>query len=157
MANTLHIEQVASSEMSMDLLLEADPYEAKVHEYLADGLCFVAKVGSGLVGVYVLQWQARTTLELMNIAVQPRRQGEGIGAKMLRHAIETARQLGAKRLEVGTGTFGYQLAFYQKAGFRVFAVDRDFFLHAYPQPVWENGIQHKDMLRLAIEFEVEKR
>jgi hypothetical protein len=39
----------------------------------------------------------------------------GIGALLLRHAIEQAWQLGAQRLELGTGTFGHQLTFYQRA------------------------------------------
>lgn len=51
----------------------------------------------------------------MNIAVAAGHQGRGIGALLLRHAIEQARQLGAQRLELGTGTFGHQLTFYQRA------------------------------------------
>ena len=56
-------------------------------------------------------------------------------------------------LEVGTGSFGYQLSWYQRAGFRVFAIERDFFLENYPEPIYECGIQLKDMLRLALEYE----
>ncbi|WP_331435775.1 hypothetical protein [Photobacterium gaetbulicola] len=51
---------------------------------------------------------------------------------------------------MGTGTFGYQLAFYQREGFRVVGIDKDFFLDHYDEPVMENGIQHKDMLRLQL-------
>jgi protein-L-isoaspartate O-methyltransferase len=60
--------------------------------------------------------------------------------------------MGARRLEVGTGSFGYQLAWYQRAGFRVFAVERDFFLDNYEEPIFEDGIQLKDMLRLAVDY-----
>ncbi len=60
--------------------------------------------------------------------------------------------MGARRLEVGTGTFGYQLTWYQRNGFRVFAVERDFFLANYEEPIYENGIQLKDMLRLAVDY-----
>ncbi len=60
--------------------------------------------------------------------------------------------MGARRLEVGTGTFGYQLAWYQREGFRVFAVERDFFLVNYEEPIYENNIQLKDMLRLAVDY-----
>jgi ribosomal protein S18 acetylase RimI-like enzyme len=88
----------------------------------------------------------------MNIAVAPEHQRQGIGCKLLSHAIETARLRGAKKLLVGTGTFGYQLMFYQRAGFRVVSVERDFFLTNYSEPIFEHGIQHKDMLRLEIEF-----
>lgn len=58
----------------------------------------------------------------------------------------------AARLEVGTGTFGHQLAFYQRLGFRVTHVDRGFFLDNYDAPIFEDGIQHKDMLRLTLDY-----
>jgi len=89
---------------------------------------------------------------LMNIAVSPSTQRNGIGAQLLKYVIEIARESGAQRLEVGTGTFGYQLTFYQRQGFRVERIDKDFFLKNYPEPIIENGIQHKDMLRLALEL-----
>jgi hypothetical protein len=54
---------------------------------------------------------------------------------------------------VGTGTFGYQLAWYQRAGLRVQAVVRDFFLDQYDEPIVEDGIRHRDMLRLAVVLE----
>ena len=50
-------------------------------------------------------------------------------------------------------SFGYQLAWYQREGFRVFAIERDFFLENYPEPIYEQGIQLKDMLRLVVECE----
>ncbi|CDI94197.1 IAA acetyltransferase [Pseudomonas aeruginosa PA38182] len=54
------------------------------------------------------------------------------------------------RIELGTGTFGYQLAFYQRVGFRVDKVVKNYFLDNYDQPIYEMGIQHKDMLRLSL-------
>jgi hypothetical protein len=66
--------------------------------------------------------------------------------------IERVKESGAKQLVVGTGTFGYQLTFYQRQGFRVESINKDFFLENYTEPVIENGIQHKDMFRLILEF-----
>lgn len=136
----------------MPLLLLADPSRAKVEAYLARSRCFVARVGAEVVGAYVITPLGEGALELMNIAIAEPAQGRGLGKRLLAHAIETARSLGANRLEVGTGTFGYQLAFYQRAGFRVDRIDKDFFLTHYEAPIFEDGIQHKDMLRLALSF-----
>lgn len=86
----------------------------------------------------------------MNIAVAPSRQQRGIGTTLLGHVISVFREEGACRLEVGTGTFGYQLAFYQRQGFRVTGIDTNFFLTNYPEPIFEDGIQLKDMLRLTL-------
>ena len=105
------------------------------------------------VGAYVVQRMDPGIYELMSIAVSPEQQRKGIGTILLKHAVATFGDLDARRLEVGTGSFGYQLAWYQREGFRVFAVERDFFLEHYPEPIYEQGIQLKDMLRLAVEYE----
>lgn len=146
----LKIFSIAVAEVPMNLLLEADPSEEKVKAYLAKSHCFVGTLNEKVVGVFVLQPIDEQIIELMNIAVDPKYQGKGIGKKLLHQAIEAAKKLKAERLELGTGTFGYQLAFYQKAGFRVDSIAKDFFLKNYTEPIFEMGIQHKDMLRLAM-------
>lgn len=148
----LLIEAFAPDKAPMELLLDADPNESRVKKYMVDGHCFQASIDNQVVGACVICPIDSETLEIMNIAVTPDRQGEGIGSRLLRHAIGFAREQDAKRLELGTGTFGYQLAFYQKAGFRAYAVERDFFIDNYDAPIIESGIQHKDRLRLAIEL-----
>ena len=148
----LIIQSVPTEQAPMELLLEADPSEDMVRKYLAHSHCFVARRADKTVGVYVLCPLQDSIMELMNIAVEPANQRQGIGSLLLRHAISSARDLGAKRLEVGTGSFGYQLTFYQKAGFRVYAVECDYFLIHYDEPIIEAGIQHRDRLRLALEW-----
>jgi ribosomal protein S18 acetylase RimI-like enzyme len=84
--------------------------------------------------------------------VDPAHQKSGYGTALLKWVIECCRNAGARRLEVGTGTFGYQLAFYQRHGFRVTRIDHDFFVNNYPEPIFEDGIQLFDMLRLALKY-----
>ena len=137
----------------MDLLLLADPSKTKVEGYLRQSKCFVAKLKGRAVGACIVKQISAEVHELMNISVAPEHQKKGIGKELLQHAINSTRKLKAKRLEVGTGTFGYQLAFYQREGFRVDAIDRDFFLVNYEEPIYEDGIQLKDMLRLVLRFD----
>jgi ribosomal protein S18 acetylase RimI-like enzyme len=136
----------------MELLLLADPSEDKVRGYLPDSDCFVACDNGAVVGACVVQPLGDGVHELMSIAVQPSRQQRGYGSALLGWVIGFFREAGARRIEVGTGTFGYQLAFYQRHGFRVTAIDRDFFVNNYPEPIFEDGIQLFDMLRLTLEF-----
>lgn len=145
-----NIVSVPPEEAPMRLLLEADPSEDNVRKYLEGSLCYVAMESGAPVGVCVLGPIGEGSLELYNIAVSPGLQGQGIGTALLRHVIAEAGTRGVGRIEVGTGTFGYQLAFYQRAGFRVEGVIRDFFLDNYGEPIFEMGIQLKDMLRLAL-------
>ncbi|MGG5871395.1 GNAT family N-acetyltransferase [Pseudomonas peli] len=149
----IHIRACSAAQLPMALLLEADPHLAHVQAYLADSHCYLAERDGVAVGVYVLQARRPGTLELMNIAVDPSCQAQGIGTQLLQHALHCAKQLGATRLEVATGSFGHQLTFYQRAGLRVYAVEPDYFLKNYPEPLFEQGLQHKDRLRLAIDLD----
>lgn len=152
MNSPVRIRACSAAQLPMALLLEADPHLPYVQAYLADGYCYLAERDDVAVGVYVLQARSPGTLELMNIAVDPACQAQGIGRQLLQHALHSAKQLGAMRLEVATGSFGHQLAFYQRAGLRVYAVEPDYFLQHYPEQLFEQGLQHRDRLRLAIDL-----
>ena len=146
------IHCVPPGEVPLPLLLEADPSESNVKTYLDGALCFLAKMQTEKIGACVLNHIAPETLELFNISVRPDMQKRGVGTALLRQVISTAKARGARRIELGTGTFGYQLAFYQRAGFRVQSVVRNHFIDHYDEPIFEMGIQLKDMLRLALEL-----
>jgi ribosomal protein S18 acetylase RimI-like enzyme len=87
-------------------------------------------------------------IELFNISVQPDQQAKGIGSRLLKFTLAQLSEQGFRRVELGTGAFGYQLAFYQRLRFRVDSVIKDYFLDNYTEEIYEEGIQHKDMLRL---------
>ncbi len=149
---SLSIEPIPAVEAPMDLLLLADPSEDKVRAYLAGSTCFAASLGGIVVGVCVVRRCDASVYELMNIAVRPGQQKSGYGTALLQRVIASLGESGANRLDVGTGTFGYQLAFYQRQGFRVSGIDRDFFLDNYPEPIIEDGIRHLDRLRLTLVY-----
>ncbi|MBA2870346.1 ribosomal protein S18 acetylase RimI-like enzyme [Anoxybacillus calidus] len=122
-------------------------------EYIRRGQCFVAEINGQIIGVYVLLPTRPETIELVNIAVDEKQQGKGIGKQLVLHAVENAKQQGYKTMEIGTGNSSIrQLALYQKCGFRITGVDRDFFVKHYPEPIFENGIQCRDMIRLSQEL-----
>ncbi|CAM3280501.1 MULTISPECIES: GNAT family N-acetyltransferase [Brevibacillus] len=134
----------------MSLLLLADPSEKLVEEYLKRGQCYVAELDQRIVGTYVLLPTRPETVELVNLAVDEESQGKGIGKSLVHHAIQLAREIGYKTIEIGTGNSSVgQLALYQKCGFRITGVDRDFFLRHYEEEIYENGIQVVDMIRLS--------
>ncbi|QNK88550.1 MULTISPECIES: GNAT family N-acetyltransferase [Sporosarcina] len=136
-----------------ELLLLADPSREQVELYIANGECRVAEEEGEIVGVYVLVKLGITTMEIINIAVDERIHGRGIGKKLMSDAIQTAKVLGCKFLEVGTGNSSIgQLAFYQKSGFRIDGVIKDFFVDHYEEEIIENGIQCRDMIRLSMEI-----
>ncbi len=146
------IHEVPAAEAPLALLLHADPSEDKLRSYLPESRCFVISLDGAVMGACVVSPRGEGAHELMAIAVDPDHQQAGLGTALLKHVIELFRASGARRLEVGTGTFGYQLAFYQRQGFRVTRIDHDFFVRNYPGPILEDGIQLFDMLRLTLDF-----
>ena len=157
-----HITSMNPAEAPWPLLLLADPSREKVKRYLPRCVCYAARqtaqfTPSGLgalIGVCALQppQDEQAQWELMNMAVSPAWQRNGIGSALLHRAIRELRELGVKELQVGTGSFGDQLLFYQRVGFRVTDIERDFYLLNYTTALWERGVQHKDMLRLTLEL-----
>jgi ribosomal protein S18 acetylase RimI-like enzyme len=147
----MKIRKLQNGEVApIDLLLVADPSQNLVEEYIARGICYVAEDSQKLVGVYVLLPTRPETVELVNIAVVESQQGKGIGKRLVLHALKVAKELGFKTIEIGTGNSSVgQLVLYQKCGFRIVGVDRDFFIRHYPEEIYENGIQCRDMIRLS--------
>lgn len=144
----MKIFQIPPAQAPMALLLEADPSERVIQRYLPSSHCFVGEMDGRLVGVYVLSPVAEQQMELLNIAIAEDCRGCGLGQQLLQDAIARARELGARTLTVGTGTFGYPIEFYQKAGFQIKDVDHGYFLRHYAEPLIEEGQQHKDRVNL---------
>ena len=137
----------------MDLLLLADPSSTNVKGYLEKGECYIGESNLKVVGVYVLLAKTIDDVELMNIAVGEDFQGCGYGKQLVLDAIEKSRQGKFKTIEVCTGNSSIgPLTLYQKCGFRMVGIDRDFFTENYPEAIYENEIQCRDMIRLSLEL-----
>ncbi|WP_152655925.1 GNAT family N-acetyltransferase [Oceanobacillus sp. CFH 90083] len=148
------IRQLRAEEaLPMNLLLLADPSERLVRDYTSRGTCYVLEKEEKMIGVYVLLPTRPDTVELVNVAVDEDYHGQGFGKQLVLHAVQTAKQQGYRTIEIGTGNSGVtQLALYQKCGFRMVSIDRDFFLRHYDEPIFENGIQVVDMVRLEMDL-----
>ncbi|OAB43786.1 GNAT family N-acetyltransferase [Paenibacillus glacialis] len=133
----------------IDLLLLADPEEQAIQAYITRSSCYVKEMDGKVVGTYVILPTRPHTMEIMNIAVEESLQGKGIGKQLIQHAIQTSRELGYTSIEIGTGNSSIpQLYLYQKCGFRIVGIDKDYFTQHYDEPIFENGLQCRDMVRL---------
>ncbi|MDX7695820.1 GNAT family N-acetyltransferase [Aeromonas dhakensis] len=147
--------EMSPNQLPLALLLEADPAEQRIAAYLPGAWGFAALAGNNgneVVGACVAGLVGEQTAEIFNIAVAPNRQQQGIGSGLLRFVLTGLARKGIRRVELGTGSFGHQLTYYQRHGFRVDSVIKDHFLIHYSEPLMEHGIQHKDMLRLYLEL-----
>ena len=142
-----------NEKLPMDLLLLANPSETSIKKYIHKSKVFVTVEDRLVVGVYVLMETAPGKAEIMNVAVAETHQCKGIGKALVQHAIKSARLFGMKSVEIGTGDSSIQqLALYQKCGFRLKEIIHDYFIDNYDEPIFENGIQCRDMVRLQIHF-----
>ena len=137
-------------ELPYDLLAEADPSREAVDDYTRRGKCYGAyNSDDRLVGVCVLLRTRPFTMEVVNLAVHADFQRQGIGKSLIEYTKHKSRSERCTVLEVGTANAGTgQLAFYQKCGFEIDGIDRDFFRRNYPDPIWEAGQLLTDMIYL---------
>ncbi len=139
-------------ERYLPLLLLADESEQQVRSYLQAGDLFVLPDPAATpLGLVLVLPTGDGEAELKAVAVAPEHQGRGVGKRLLAFVLTELRGRGVRRVVVGTGNSGIgQLAFYQKAGFRLWRVERDVFTPArgYPLGLEENGIPLRDMVWL---------
>ncbi|HRP56183.1 GNAT family N-acetyltransferase [Agriterribacter sp.] len=147
----MRIEKISDKDsIPYHLLLLADETTDAIDKYIHDSGIYTIKANGGeSIGVYVLRQVNKDTAEIKNIAVAEAFQNRGIGRLLIDDAIARAREAGYREIIVGTADTGTrQLRFYEKNGFEVFDIKKDFFISNYPQPIYEHGIQLKDMIML---------
>ena len=135
----------------LPLLFLADSAEDHVRAHVDDGHLFALVVDESMVGAVqaVATEGDRDTVELTLVAVGEAHQGKGLGRRRLVLVLEELRGLGFRRALVGTSNAGIgQLAFYQRCGFRMLSVERDYFDadRGYDGTEMENGIVHRDLV-----------
>lgn len=148
MSPSFTIQNEAPSNAPMELLLIADPSEEMINRYIPDSEVFVVKDGSETAGVIVIKVEG-IQAEIMNVAVDENHQGKGTGSALIQHAIGFAKSSGIEKLIIGTAdTSTSQLRLYQKLGFQICHRKQNFFIDHYNEPIYENGVQAKDMIQL---------
>jgi len=136
-------------ELPLELLLLADPSVEQINEYLANGICYVAKLEDQVVGAMVIAPVDSSVTEICNIAVVPSLQGQGIGKQLLRYACQVSQDSEYKSIRIATGNSSIgQLALYQKEGFEIIAIEANHFTLHYQDPIIENGIECKHKIVL---------
>ena len=139
-----------SRERFLSLFLLADESAQHVQSYMNAGDLYVYSSEEDIVAGIVLTIPLEPdVVELKAVAIDPQQQGKGIGKRMLMDVLAALRDVGCRRVVVGTANAAIgQLAYYQKAGFRLLSIERDFFSPArgYAEVIEEAGIRMRDMV-----------
>lgn len=135
------------------LLLEADPSKGMVEIYLEQSDILEVREQKELIGILVLKSNDIQTSEIMNLSVREDCRQKGIGRKLIEQALAFGRTKNDRKIMIATGTTSLSaLLLYQKCGFRVEAVERDYFIQHYAEILIENGVVLRDRLILSQEI-----
>ena len=135
----------------LPLLLLGDEQESMIDRYLEAGELYVLREGESALAVCVVTRPAPDTAEIKNLAVDPRRQRQGLGRRMVDFAVRTYAASCSKLL-VGTGDSPLTVPFYLSCGFRESHRVPNFFTDHYDHPIYECGVQLVDMVYLQREL-----
>ena len=131
----------------LPLLLVGDEQEEMVMRYLPPGslvVCFEPDP----CAVAVVTDEGDGCCELKNLAVEPCRQRQGYGRRMVAFVVRRYAERGYRTLRVGTGETPSTLSFYAQCGFRPAGRIPDFFTRNYDHPIVEEGVLLRDMILL---------
>jgi GNAT superfamily N-acetyltransferase len=131
-------------------LLELADEPEPLREYLQDGDLYglLDPDGDPAAAILVINDEPGVA-ELRAVAVAESVQGQGVGTAMVNAVLTVLAARGVNTALVGSASSGVrQLGFYQRCGFRLTHVERDFFTAAkgYPPDLTENGIAIRDMV-----------
>jgi ribosomal protein S18 acetylase RimI-like enzyme len=131
------------------LLHLAEDSDSQLEAAIDDGVMYVVADDGEHIGVVLALAHAPGEVELRYVAVAASHQRKGIGKAMLAHVAAASREMGAKRILVGTSSADTgNLDFYQRCGFRLQSIERDYFSPArgYPPDFVLNGLPAVDMV-----------
>jgi ribosomal protein S18 acetylase RimI-like enzyme len=132
----------------------ADDSSRQIDAYIDRGRVLAALVDGTVIGhALLLPGDQPDVVELKSIAVLDDLQGRGVGRALVRHAAAACRRDGARALTVTTATADVgNIRFYQRCGFRAYAIRRDAFTEAngYPSGLTADGIPVRDAISFTL-------
>lgn len=136
----------------LPLFEQADDSPTEIRSYIELGDVLVARRDQRIVG-HVQITEAGVDREIKSVAVIESERGLGIGAALVRAALELVFAAGVRRAVVATATADTDnLRFYQRLGFRMDRIERDVFTveRGYPAST-VNGIALRDRIWFSME------
>jgi ribosomal protein S18 acetylase RimI-like enzyme len=139
----------------LPVLSDAEEGKERIRATLLDPTCaaYASWLDDRLAGAAVVRWEEDEPSEIVYIAVISDLRGRGYGKQIIYFLQEELRKRRGYSLIVGTANAALEnIAFYQKCGFRMFEVRRDYFAYIQP-PISEHGIVLRDMLVFRYDLE----
>lgn len=142
-----YLKKIEAKKKNLDLLLLANPGEEAIDKYIDNCEIFEFYHRDILIGQGAVMELSSTTYEIKNFAIYENFHNCGYGKILIKLLCEKYLE-SFKNIEILVGTSEQGVGFYKKCGFQFSHIVKDFFITNYKQPIFENGIQCKDMFYL---------
>ena len=139
----------AGKKAYLDLLLEADPSEAMIDQYLERSDMYVLSAHGQPVSVAVIGQGEDGGYELYNLATERDARGKGYARELVRHLLRLYKPL-CDAIRVGTSRGA--MPFYEKLGFRYVCTREGFFENENYDPALfdEPGLKDMEVLEIKL-------
>ena len=141
--NIIINKEKSDKKQYINLLLEADPSEKMIEEYLKDGDLFVLRYKDDVACIAVVTKLDNDTVELKNIVTKEEFRGKGYAKKMIKYLADNYKQRYKKML---VGTTENNIPFYVKQGFDKYEKTiKNFFIDNYEKEIWDGSLKCTDI------------
>lgn len=132
-----------NKEKYLSLLLEADPEENVVKNYLNSGDMYIGLVDGVVVTEVIITKVNNEECELKNIATNPNYRGKGYAGELIKYVFEEYKNK-FKRMIVGTTE--NMIPYYVLNGFTKYHhTVKNFFVDNYEEEIWDGDLHCIDM------------
>jgi ribosomal protein S18 acetylase RimI-like enzyme len=150
----MQLEIIVSQDTNLlvPILHDADEDDVRTANAIADvaNTTYAAYKENECVGAFMMHWADES--EILYIAIDKTFRGHGYGKVAIAWIIAEAQRRAVHAVIVGTANSSLDnIAFYQKCGFRMDSVRKDYFSYLQT-PVYEQGILIRDMIMLRYEI-----
>ena len=129
----------------IDLLLLADPEEKAIDKYINNCEVFSLIENEKVLGQCAVIEINRNKCEIKNIAICEAMHKKGYGKKLIALVCEYYKE---KYTSILVGTSDNGVNFYEKCGFNISHIIKNFFIDNYDAPIYDDGVQCIDMIYL---------
>lgn len=159
MAESLILDRIKNNDVPHVLLYLADEDDEQIEKYKNTALFWAARLDGKIVGSIGLVGLSPNEAEIVSLAVLEEYQNRHIGSQLVETVLAYSIEKGFIDVLIKTGCCGLsQIGLYQKCGFRIDFVNRDYFLGKYKSSIYENGIRCADQVVLSYKiFREEER
>lgn len=132
-----------NKEKYISLLLESDPSEKLIRQYLVHADLFVLTYKNEVACVAVVTKVDDDTCELKNIATEKKYRGKSYAKKMLKYLADNYK---TRYRKMTVGTTENNIPFYVKQGFDKYEKTiKNFFIDNYEEELWDGNLHCTDM------------